>query len=167
MRETDHYYFFWKHQFGQWTLRDMIDVDGITYNCCEQYMMYKKAILFGDLEIAQKLLAEPDPSAQQKMGRLIRGFNAQLWDKHKLGIVWYGNYLKFTQHLDLQERLLQTGDKILAEASPYDLIWGVGLGAKDDNILDSANWRGQNLLGKTLMSLRALLALPAKELSAT
>ncbi|MGH1433029.1 MAG: NADAR family protein [Lewinella sp.] len=163
MRETDDYYFFWKHQFGQWTLRNMVDVDGIEYNCCEQFMMYKKAILFGDKAIAQQLLAEKDPSAQQKMGRLIRGFKAELWDKHKLGIVWYGNYLKFTQHPDLQERLLQTGDKILAEASPYDLIWGVGLGAKDDNILDSANWRGQNLLGKTLMSLRALLAVTAKD----
>ena len=141
----------------------MVDVDGIEYNCCEQFMMYKKAILFGDKAIAQQLLAEKDPSAQQKMGRLIRGFKAELWDKHKLGIVWYGNYLKFTQHPDLQERLLQTGDKILAEASPYDLIWGVGLGAKDDNILDSANWRGQNLLGKTLMSLRALLAVTAKD----
>ena len=125
-------------------------------------MMYKKAILFGDLEIAQKLLEEPDPSAQQKMGRLIRGFQAELWDQHKLGVVWYGNYLKFTQHQDLQDRLLQTGHKILAEASPYDLIWGIGLGAKDDKILDQANWRGQNLLGETLMSVRSLLTAAAK-----
>jgi predicted NAD-dependent protein-ADP-ribosyltransferase YbiA (DUF1768 family) len=62
MRETADFYFFWKHQFGQWTLRDISDPDGITYNCCEQYMMYKKAMLFSDLDIAKKILAELDPA---------------------------------------------------------------------------------------------------------
>ena len=72
-----------------------------------------------------------------------------------MGIVWYGNYLKFSQHEDLRERLLATGDRILAEASPYDLIWGIGYRAKDDLALDQKNWRGQNLLGKILMSVRS------------
>ena len=58
MKETNQYYLFWKHQFGQWTLGDMTDPDGITYNCCEQYMMYKKAQLFSDLEIAKQILKE-------------------------------------------------------------------------------------------------------------
>ena len=62
MRETNKYYFFWKHQFGQWTQRDMSDPEGITYNCCEQYMMYKKAILFQDKELAKIILAEIEPS---------------------------------------------------------------------------------------------------------
>lgn len=62
MRETDQYYFFWKHQFGQWTLRNMTDPDGISYNCCEQYMMYKKAQLFSDSALADKILKEADPA---------------------------------------------------------------------------------------------------------
>ncbi|GAA5443032.1 hypothetical protein Misp06_01208 [Microbulbifer sp. NBRC 101763] len=33
MRETEKFYFFWKHQFGQWTLRDISDIDGQIYNC--------------------------------------------------------------------------------------------------------------------------------------
>ena len=157
MRETDEFYFFWKHEFGQWTLRDIYDPDGITYNCCEQYMMYKKAMLFADFDIAKKILEETDPSNQQKMGREINGFNIDMWDKHKVGIVWYGNYLKFSQHFDLNQRLQATGNKILIEASPYDLIWGIGIGAKDDKILDRANWIGKNLLGKVLMSVRSSL----------
>ena len=88
MKETDQYYLFWKHQFGQWTLRDMIDPDGITYNCCEQYMMYKKAQLFSDFELAKQILKEKNPSNQQKLGRQIRGFNQQIWDNNKIGIVW-------------------------------------------------------------------------------
>lgn len=163
MRETEQYYFFWKHQFGQWTLRDITDPDGIIYNCCEQYMMYKKAVLFNDSEMANEILSEKEPALQQKMGRKIRNFDALIWDRNKVGIVWYGNYLKFTQHEDLKKKLLDTGIKILVEASPYDLIWGVGLGENDDIILNHNNWRGLNLLGKTLISVRSALQFNEKE----
>ena len=159
MRETSEFYFFWHHQFGQWTLRTMTDPDGVNFNCCEQYMMYKKACLFKDLDSATAILAEKDPARQQQLGRTIKGFTSQLWDAYKTGIVWYGNFLKFSQHEDLRQRLLATGNKTLAEASPDDLIWGVGFAAEDDNILDPANWTGQNLLGKILMSVRDTLNL--------
>ncbi len=154
MRETEKYYFFYEHQFGQWTKRDIIDPDGVTYNCCEQYMMVKKARLFNDITMAEKILQEPSPYQQQKMGREISGYQQALWDRNKYGIIWFGNYLKFTQHVDLKERLLATGNKILAEASPVDKVWGIGLAADDDHILDETNWTGQNLLGKALMSVR-------------
>jgi ribA/ribD-fused uncharacterized protein len=55
---------------------------------------------------------------------------------------------------NLKEKLLETGDKILVEASPIDLIWGVGLHEDDDKILDEANWKGENRLGKVLMKVR-------------
>ena len=163
MRETDEYYFFWKHQFGQWTKRDIVDPDGITYNCCEQYMMYKKARLFGDPVIAEEILAEPEPSNQQTLGRKVNGYNSEIWNKNKFGIVWYGNYLKFTQHRDLAERLVSTGNKVLAEASPYDLVWGVGYAAESEEILNPENWRGQNLLGKVLMSVRSAILFSEKK----
>src|SRR5579883_1488555 len=41
--------FFWHGPFSQWhgcTFR----VDGVAYNCAEQYMMAQKAVLFGDEE---------------------------------------------------------------------------------------------------------------------
>ena len=159
MIETEKYYFFYEHQFGQWTQRDIIDPDGVTYNCCEQYMMVKKARLFNDINMAEKILQEPSPYQQQKMGREIKSYQQMLWDQNKYGIVWFGNYLKFTQHVDLKERLLATGNKILAEASPVDKVWGVGLAADDEHILDETNWTGQNLLGKALMSVRDSLRL--------
>ena len=131
--------------------------DGITYNCCEQYMMYQKAMLFGDRAMAEKIIAEPEPAIQKDLGREVQRFDSVLWDQHKLGIVWYGNFLKFSQHRDLRERLIATGDKILAEASPVDLVWGVGFKDSDDRILDCSNWTGGNLLGKVLMSVRMIM----------
>ena len=36
----------------------------------------------------------------------------------------------------LKNKLKETGNAILAEASPYDNIYGIGLGPKDKNVQD-------------------------------
>ena len=51
--------FFWKTSeqpygvFSQWYLSKIKYNDDITFNCCEQFMMYSKAMLFNDKETAQ------------------------------------------------------------------------------------------------------------------
>lgn len=50
--------------------------------------------------------------------------------------------------------LLDTAPTLLVEASPFDRVWGVGLGADNPRIDDPASWRGSNLLGKILTKLR-------------
>ena len=152
--ENETHYFFWKHQFGQWTMRDMEDSDGTEYNCCEQYMMAQKARLFRDEQSFKSIMQEADPRKQQEFGRLVANYDQETWDRNREEIVYRGNLLKFFQHQDLRERLYVTSPKILVEASPYDTVWGVGLSAKDPLILDEKNWRGQNLLGKVLMRVR-------------
>lgn len=52
---------------------------------------------------------------------------------------------------------IEIGDQILAEASPWDTIWGTGLRQTDPNIRNPSMWRGQNLLGKALMNVRDVL----------
>lgn len=157
MKETNDLYLFWRHQFGQWTKRNMVDIDGAVYNCCEQFMMAKKALLFNDQATLAKIMATDSAKEQQALGREVKNFNAKRWDENKYGIVWFANYLKFTQNRDLAERLLATENRILAEASPYDLVWGIGFEAEDEQALNIDNWKGQNLLGKVLMSVRAAL----------
>nr|WP_235028283.1 NADAR family protein [Caballeronia choica] len=73
-------------------------------------------------------------------------------------IVYVGCREKFTQHPGLRTLLLATAPTELVEASPYDLIWGVGLGERDPGITDKSKWRGQNLLGKALMKVRDTLS---------
>lgn len=154
MKETDKFYFFWKHQFGQWTLRNISDSGGVVYNCCEQYMMAQKARLFDDGESFERIMREASPKQQQARGRSVQNYDQRIWDENKEQIVYSGNILKFTQHQDLAERLILTHPKVLVEASPYDCIWGVGLSVDDPLILDERNWKGQNLLGKALMKVR-------------
>ena len=52
---------------------------------------------------------------------------------------------------------MNTGTKILVEASPYDKIWGIGLSADQENIENPLTWNGENLLGFTLMEVRDLI----------
>lgn len=149
MRITNKYVFFWNGIYSQWHQAPM-EIDGIKYNCCEQYMMHQKALYFGDTEIAKKVMLATDPREQKQLGRQIKGFYKDVWDKVNLQIVYKGNYAKFTQNEDLKAELLSTGNRILVEASPYDPIWGIGIGEEEFGIDNPINWRGQNLLGWTI-----------------
>ena len=44
--------------------------------------------------------------------------------------------MKVEQNEDVKDLLLATGDKIIAEASPYDTIWGIGMSIYDPDITD-------------------------------
>jgi ribA/ribD-fused uncharacterized protein len=147
--------FFWRatSPFSQWH-HSTFTVDGITYNCAEQFMMYQKAILFGDKEIAQKILKESLPMKQKYLGRKVRNFDEQVWEKHCRDIVYKGNYAKFTQNKHLLKKLLETAGTTLVEASPYDTIWGIGLDETHPHAKDRSKWRGENRLGEILTRLR-------------
>ena len=50
--------------------------------------------------------------------------------------------------------MLSTGNAILAEASPYDNIWGIGIDRETAMKESVEQWRGENLLGFALMEVR-------------
>ena len=120
-------------------------------------MMFHKALLFGDTDIAEQILLEKQPSIQKELGKQVKNFDIDLWVKFREEIVIKGNLLKFQQNTSLFTLLVGTGNKIIVEASPVDRIWGVGLHYEDDLILDEKNWKGLNLLGKCLMEVRSRL----------
>lgn len=78
----------------------------------------------------------------------------ETWQEACFEIVVTGNYQKFGQQPDLQAYLIQTGDRVLVEASPVDPIWGIGLAQDDPAALNPTHWRGTNLLGFALMAVR-------------
>ena len=104
--------------------------------------------------LRQCILIFLSPKKIKELGRLVRNFDSRIWDEHKAEIVLQGNILKFSQNPELKDYLLSTGYKILVEASPYDKVWGVGLRKENSAICSPQNWKGQNLLGFTLMEAR-------------
>ena len=142
--------------FSQWFSANFV-VDDVVYSCAEQYMMAEKARVFGDEEIRQKILVSNDPKEIKALGLQVKNFDAETWSRVASDIVVKGNVQKFGQNPILCQFLLDTGKKILVEASPYDAIWGVGMQESDVGVDNPDNWKGSNLLGFALMTVRDIL----------
>jgi len=153
MKITDKYVFFWNGIYSQWHPSTFI-VDEYEYNTAEKFMMHQKALFFGDEETASQIMRTDRPDEQKALGRQVKNFNSDRWQKVCLGIVYKGNYAKFTQNEDFKKELMETGDRIIVEASPYDQIWGIGMGENEHGIEDPKNWKGQNLLRWVIMMVR-------------
>ena len=59
----------------------------------------------------------------------------------------------------LRSYLTNTGSNNIAEASPTDTYWGIGLGLDSDDKADRTKWTGENHLGRLLCDLREELKL--------
>ena len=147
----------------QFTGVDLFDKSEKTFSFynCEQYMMFQKASLFKDVKIKQKIIQERNPKNIKKLGREVKNFNNATWNKYKEFIVYQGNLLKFSANEELKTRLLNTGNKVLIETSPFDVVYGIGLDyyGRDLNkqqfdLLNVDDWKGSNLLGFALMQVR-------------
>ncbi|GAB3070641.1 NADAR family protein [Micromonospora schwarzwaldensis] len=136
-------------------------VDGREFATAEHWMMWHKATLFDDHEVAARVLTATHPHRAKALGRQVRGFDEATWAARRREIVVAGSVAKFGQHDPLRRFLLGTGDRVLVEASPTDRVWGIGLTADDPRAADPATWRGENLLGFALMQAREQLAGPA------
>ena len=132
-------------------------VEKKNFSSMEQFMMYRKAICFGDEAVAKSILSTDDASQIKALGRQVKNYDEHIWNGIRQIVVYKGLLAKFSQNEDLKDRLKSTGEAILAECAVKDLIWGVGLSMKDPNRLDKTKWKGQNLLGYTLMMVRECL----------
>jgi len=163
-KEPVNYLLFWGHTpskdgsvtkscFSQWWICPF-KVENVIYNSAEHWMMAKKAELFGDKEIIEKILQAKSPAEAKKLGRKVKNFDPAIWSENCFDIVCKGNYHKFSQYPDLKEFLLNTRDRILVEASPVDNIWGIGMTQDNIHAENPNHWKGSNLLGFALMEIR-------------
>jgi ribA/ribD-fused uncharacterized protein len=144
---------FWHGPFSNWHIAPFV-VNGQRYVCAEQWMMAEKARLFGDAERLAEILVTESPKAQKALGRKVTPFDAKRWSDAAEEIVVQGNLAKYRAHDDLRAMLLSTAPLPLAEASPFDRIWGIGLAPSHVDAGTPERWRGKNLLGKVLERVR-------------
>lgn len=140
---------------------DIFDNRKHTFECSEQYFMYRKAIEFQDYETAKKILGSGlSPSEYKEFGRMVKNYDDKKWNEIRYGVMLDGIRHKFTQNTTLKQYLLKTENKIIVETSPFDRIWGIGIakvnkqGIPNNLWKNPSKWKGQNLLGFALMELR-------------
>ena len=138
---------------SNWYMSDFI-IDGIKFSSMEQFMMYMKAVTFNDKRSADKILAVSDVAEIKELGRAVKDYKNVTWNGVRQVIVYKGLLEKFKQNTELRERLLATGDAVLAECSVSDIIWGIGLSMHDKDRFDLDKWKGRSLLGFALMQVR-------------
>ena len=161
---TPKYLFFWgntpsltgevtKSCLSQW-YDSPFTIDGLRYLTSEHYMMAQKAKLFADDAAFSQIMACSHPNEAKQLGRMVKNFDAYVWENHRFEIVVQGNLAKFSQNPALKAFLLATGTRVLVEASPVDNIWGIGLAQDHAHAQQPHHWRGLNLLGFALMKVR-------------
>lgn len=163
--QIDSYLFFWGHTprikngqlhktcLSQWW-EGVFEVEGVLYKSAEHWMMAQKAKVFEDEAMYQKIIEAKSPAEAKKLGRKVKNFDFDTWEKVRYEIVKEGNLHKFGQSRKLKEYLLNTGSTVLVETSPFDAIWGIGLTQDAPNIENPNTWLGSNLLGFALMEVR-------------
>lgn len=168
--------FFWvtKSPFSQWNkssfnattfiygnnetkakaLQNLFSLDAQEYSSAEQFMMYHKAMIFLDREIAQQIMQTDDVRKIKNLGRQVKNYNEYVWKYFRSKVVYEGNKAKFTQNEELKQALFATKGTTLVEAAPNDIIWGIGLSEDDPRALKRETWLGKNLLGEILTQIR-------------
>ena len=143
--------------FSNWYPAEF-DYAGKHYATSEQFMMYQKVMMFGQFDLAARIMETPDPEECKIIGRTnFPEFDGALWKSTRYAVVKRGVREKFAQNPDILQVLLETGNSILCECAAKDADWGIKIGDTDPAYKDVSKWQGENLLGKMLMEIRAEL----------
>lgn len=129
-------------------------IQGIHYNCVEQFLCCAKALISGDEETRQLILKESNPAKQKALGRRVRNFNSKMWGEMMKNFAEEAIRAKISQNMKIYDKLVSTRGKSIGEASQRDTVWGTGVGIFQNNALNKSSWKGQNILGELLVEIR-------------
>ena len=105
------------------------------YLCSKQLIQHQKAKLFGDTEIASKILDATDAVTCKCLSKDINNFDMAKWkDEAKLHCEERIK-AKFMQNVPLHAYLLNTKNKKIVECSA-DKLWGNGIQLKEEDCLN-------------------------------
>lgn len=120
--------------------RHSIFLKGKRWPTSEHYFQAQK---FAGTEHEEPIRLAGTPRVAADMGRDRKRPLRRDWEAVKDDIMREAVLAKFTQHEELREILLGTGDAELVEHTPRDSYWG-----------DGGDGSGKNRLGQILMSVR-------------
>jgi N-glycosidase YbiA len=107
---------------------------------------YFQAQKFTDPALREKIRKANTPMIAARLGRDRSSPLRRDWESVKVSVMTEAVLAKFTQHQDLRNLLLGTGDALLVEHTSNDDYWG-----------DGGDGSGKNMLGRVLMRVREQL----------
>lgn len=130
-------------------------IKGETFTSMEHFLATRRAKLSGKEEFIVRAQEVRDPVQAKHILNALHGDHQPEWDSSVEQTALEGLRAKFSQNRHLYNHLCDTGSLILGEASP-NATWGVGMDINNKEVLDQSKWsEGGNLLGRSLMSIRA------------
>lgn len=126
----------------------------------EQYLAVKKAQLSGKEQLLQRAYQASDSKVAKAILHSLRDNPAPEWEQQVKEITVAGLRAKFSQNQPLLSVLKGTKQLQICEASTNPR-WGIGLDLDNPDVLDTTKWDPNgNLLGRSLMRIRAELCIP-------
>jgi hypothetical protein len=117
-----------------------IIINGLLFKTAEHYYQWQK---FNDPIIRQRIVNAPTARMSSDIARNNKYLIMPDFNKNKNEAMLKALRAKFSQHPDLGQELVQTGNRQLIEHSMYDDYWA-----------DGGDGGGLNNLGKLLMKVR-------------
>ncbi len=120
-----------------------IKLDGKIWPTTEHYFQAQK---FGSESYREKIRKTASPMIAARLGRSRKEKLRHDWEHVKVDVMRTAVRAKFTQHRELHDLLVSTGEQTLVEHTTNDSYWG-----------DGGDGSGKNMLGRILMEIRAEL----------
>ncbi len=117
-----------------------IRIGGKVWPTSEHYFQAQK---FEEERYREEIRRAKSPMIAARMGRDRKRPLRRDWESVKVAVMRDAVRAKFTQHDDIQEILLSTGDAKIVEHTTNDSYWG-----------DGGDGSGKNMLGQILMQVR-------------
>jgi ribA/ribD-fused uncharacterized protein len=136
--------------------KDGKQVEGGLFQSSEHYVVWRKALMFHEFDVAKEVFTMPKPALIRRIGLTIKNVDPLAWKNARVKIAIEGSLAMFSQHEDLKAKLLATGSSIIA-CTDEDSIVGIGLAADDPRANDMSNWKGWNIAGKVATEVRRRL----------
>lgn len=124
-----------------------INLDGKRWPTSEHYFQAQK---FKDTRLREKIRKAKSPMIAARLGRDRSKPLRRDWESVKVDVMTRAVRAKFSQHEDLRELLLDTGNAKLVEHTANDSYWG-----------DGGDGSGRNMLGRILERVRGELSAPS------
>ncbi len=138
----------------------IIDINDTQYTSAYQALMASMAIYFEDETNLAAILDTTNPDEISYSYTDLEGdrdTNEAKWNAKLKELLYDINLAKFTQHPELGQKLIETGNARLGYYEPDDNLLGIGISLDNINSNNPAKWSGQNWVGDTLQQVRTRL----------